>query len=46
MNFISLRNAQAAQYEIRILAFGVEALFSQVMPVTYEAFIRNNRIAP
>jgi len=46
MNFISLRNALAAQYEIRTLAFGVEALFSQIMPVTYEAFICNNRIAP
>jgi thymidylate synthase (FAD) len=46
MNFISLRQAATAQYEIRTLALGVEQFFSRIMPVTYEAFIQNGRVAP
>lgn len=46
MNFISLRNAQSAQYEIRILALGVEQFFAAKMPITYDAFIHNGRVAP
>jgi thymidylate synthase (FAD) len=46
MNFISLRNDDNAQYEIRMLAKEVELIFADLMPVTYEAFMLNNRVAP
>lgn len=46
MNFISLRNDDNAQYEIRMLAKEVESIFADLMPVTYEAFVLNNRVAP
>lgn len=46
MNFISLRNDDNAQYEIRMLAKEVELIFADLMPVTYEAFVLNNRVAP
>lgn len=46
MNFISLRTAESAQYEIRVLAWGIELMFSSVMPITHEAFIQNGRVAP
>lgn len=46
MNFLSLRNDEHALYEIRQFAHAVEDLFAQEMPVTYEAFISNERVAP
>ena len=46
MNFISLRNAEFAQLEIRRFAEAVEAFFEQNMPVTHAAFVANERIAP
>ncbi len=46
MNFLSLRNAEAAQYEIRVYAQAVEEFFKQKMPVTYECFIDFGRTAP
>lgn len=46
MNFLSLRNASTAQHEIRRYAEAVEALFAELMPVTYEAFVESGRIAP
>lgn len=46
MNFLSLRNAPDALYEIRQYGHAVEDLFAQEMPVTYEAFINNGRVAP
>ena len=46
MNFLSLRNHPAAQYEIRVLAEKVEEVFAAVMPVTYEAWISAGRVAP
>jgi thymidylate synthase (FAD) len=46
MNFISLRNAEFAQLEIRRFAEAVEAFFEQQMPVTHAAFVANERIAP
>jgi thymidylate synthase (FAD) len=46
MNFLSLRNAQAAQLEIRRYAEAVEHLFAGRMPVTYAAFLENGRVAP
>ena len=46
MNFVSLRNAEFAQLEIRRYAEAVEAFFAQKMPVTHAAFVANNRTAP
>ncbi len=46
MNFISLRNAEFAQREIRRYAEAVEAFFAQKMPVTHAAFVQNDRLAP
>ena len=46
MNFVSLRAAETAQREIRRYADAVEAFLAQRMPVTYDAFIANGRIAP
>jgi thymidylate synthase (FAD) len=46
MNFVSLRAADTAQREIRRYALGVEAFLAREMPVTYAAFIANNRIGP
>lgn len=46
MNFLSLRNAPNAQYEIRAYAEIMEEIFKQVMPVTAEAFIENGRVSP
>ena len=46
MNFLSLRNAPAAQLEIRRYAEAVEAFFEARMPVTHAAFVANGRLAP
>ncbi len=46
MNFVSLRNAEFAQLEIRRYAEAVEAFFAEKMPVTHAAFVANDRIAP
>lgn len=46
MNFINLRADENAQYEIRQYASNLETFFKQEMPVTYEAFISNGRVAP
>src|ERR687888_2671339 len=46
MNFVSLRAADTAQREIRRYADAVERLFAEWMPVTYEAFVAADRIAP
>lgn len=46
MNFLNLRNAPTAQWEIQQYAGVLETFFAEKMPVTYEAFIRNGRIAP
>lgn len=46
MNFISLRAADTAQLEIRRYAEALEAIFAELMPVTYEAFVANGRVAP
>jgi thymidylate synthase (FAD) len=45
MNFISLRAAEAAQREIRRYAEAVERFFAEKMPVTYDAFVSNGRLA-
>jgi thymidylate synthase (FAD) len=46
MHFLSLRNSKHAQLEIRIIAAEMERIFAQIMPVTYEGFIENGRVAP
>jgi thymidylate synthase (FAD) len=46
MNFLSLRNAEAAQREIRRYAEACERFFAERMPVTYEAFVAAGRVAP
>jgi thymidylate synthase (FAD) len=46
MNFVSLRNADAAQREIRRYAEAVETFLAEKMPVTHAAFVAAGRIAP
>ena len=46
MNFISLRNSETAQREIRRYAEACERFLAEQMPVTYAAFVANDRTAP
>jgi thymidylate synthase (FAD) len=46
MNFVSLRNSEFAQLEIRRYAEAVEAFFAEKMPVTHAAFVAQDRTAP
>lgn len=46
MNFLSLRNSAQAMFEIREYAKVVEELWVEEMPITAEAFINNERVAP
>jgi hypothetical protein len=46
MNFVSLRNSEFAQLEIRRYAEAVEAFFAEQMPVTHAAFVANDRLSP
>jgi thymidylate synthase (FAD) len=46
MNFVSLRNSETAQREIRRYAEACERFLEQKMPVTYAAFVANDRTAP
>jgi thymidylate synthase (FAD) len=46
MNFLSLRNADTAQREIRRYAAACERFLEQLMPVTYAAFVASGRVAP
>jgi thymidylate synthase (FAD) len=46
MNFVSLRAAEAAQLEIRRYADACEQFFAELMPITYDAFVRSGRVAP
>jgi thymidylate synthase (FAD) len=46
MNFISLRNAETAQREIRKYAAACEQFLEQKMPITYAAFVATGRVAP
>jgi thymidylate synthase ThyX/5-methylcytosine-specific restriction endonuclease McrA len=46
MNFLSLRNAESAQREIRRYAKACERFLEQLMPVTYAAFVAAGRVAP
>jgi thymidylate synthase (FAD) len=46
MNFVSLRNSQFAQLEIRRYAEAVETFLAELMPVTYASFVEGERVAP
>jgi thymidylate synthase (FAD) len=46
MNFLSLRNAEAAQREIRRYAEAVESIFAEHMPLTHAAFVSAGRTPP
>ncbi|MDF2754335.1 MAG: Thymidylate synthase, flavin-dependent [Gaiellaceae bacterium] len=46
MNFLSLRNSETAQREIRRYAEACEQFLAEKMPVTYSAFVANDRAAP
>lgn len=46
MNFLQLRTSQHAQLEIRQYAAEIEKLFEQTMPITYSAWINNDKICP
>jgi thymidylate synthase (FAD) len=46
MNFLSLRNAEAAQYEIRTFAKAIEHFFAQEMPLTHACFQEFGRKVP
>lgn len=46
MNFLSLRNAPQAMWEIKEFARVIEELWAEQMPITAQAFRDNNRVAP
>lgn len=47
MNFLSLRNAPTAQWEIQQYAIEIEKVFMHEMPITWQSFaVKNNRVAP
>ena len=46
MNFISLRNEETALWEIQQYAKIVEEILDEYLPVTVDAFIKNDRRAP
>ncbi len=46
MNFLSLRNSEFAQYEIRVYAQAIERFFAEKMPLTHECFLEFGRSCP
>ena len=46
MHFCSLRNHEAAQYEIQQYAAAAESFLERLMPITHAAFVERGRIAP
>jgi thymidylate synthase (FAD) len=46
MNFLSLRNSETAQREIRRYAEACERFLEEKMPISYAAFVTNDRTAP
>ncbi len=46
MNFLSLRNAPNAMFEIQQYAKKMEEYFKAVLPLTHAAFIKHGRVAP
>ena len=45
-NFLNLRNADNAQWEIRQYAVAIEEIVKEKFPVAYQAFVDNERVAP
>ena len=46
MNFLSLRTAPTAQFEIREYAHAIETFFAAEMHHTHTAWLRNDKVAP
>jgi len=46
MNFLSLRNSPKSQWELREYAILLEDIWKEIMPMTYNYFIENGRVAP
>lgn len=46
MHFLGLRAAPTAQQEIQAVAVAAEAALREQMPITYDAFVANGRVAP
>jgi thymidylate synthase (FAD) len=46
MNFVSLRNSETAQREIRRYAEAVESFLGERMPITHAAFVAGGRLSP
>lgn len=46
MAFLALRTSEHAMWEIRQYALALETIWSELMPITHEAFIANERKAP
>ena len=46
MHFLSLRNSEKAQFEIRQYAIELEKVLAEKMPVTHKCFVENGRVAP
>jgi thymidylate synthase (FAD) len=46
MHFCSLRNHEAAQFEIRQYAGAAEVFLERLMPITHAAFVANGRVSP
>jgi len=46
MHFCSLRNDEAAQYEIRQYGAAAESFLEKLMPVTHAAFVASGRVSP
>jgi len=46
LNFISLRSAENAMWEIRQFSHEIENLIYPVVPVAYDTFVKNGRVAP
>lgn len=46
MNFISLRDSEHAQMEIREYAIKVREIFAEKMPITHDAWLKNGKVCP
>ncbi len=46
MHFLGLRAEKSAQSEIRTVAYAAQAALQKHMPVTFDSFERNGRVAP
>jgi thymidylate synthase (FAD) len=45
-NFLNLRTAENAQWEIRQYAEAIEQIVAEKVPVAYEAWLSNEKVAP